>query len=177
MLCNGRKVIVVNLQCPNVMSASLSFSEYHNALALLPDGMIAVTASNRVIYLLTVTADSVSVTSRITTNEQYDQVAGLSDGNLVVSEVVSYRYHRYHAWTHVKYGRVDVLTRSGHFVRSIVDDEKLKQINDPFNIYVVGQFLFVLNDCKVFKVKITTRQLVSTLSLRDSYWPRQMYVD
>jgi DNA-binding beta-propeller fold protein YncE len=113
----NQKVKVVDLQHPTVVSASVSVDERPHALALLHDGLIAVTTSfsGRVIYLLTVT-DIMTVTSRIKTDVKYSGVGGLSDGNLIVSCREN---------DNNGVSRVDIISRSGAVVRTITDSSIL----------------------------------------------------
>jgi hypothetical protein len=65
-------------------TVAISISTTPYRLALLADGLIAVTTVGKVIYLLTVN-EAIGVVSRLPTTVRYRGVAGHADGSLIVS--------------------------------------------------------------------------------------------
>jgi hypothetical protein len=151
------------------MSSSIIIKERPWALALLSDGLVAVTTYDKVIYLLTVT-DTLTVTSRIETDIRYSGVAGHPDGTLIVS-----------CWRGVNNGvaRVDVVSRRGKVLRTVTNSKRLTQLDEPLYLCAYDKHIFVLDveSHAVFKVNIKTGQLVDTMTHPDIKRPHQVTVD
>ena len=113
---------------------------------------------------------TLAVTSEIEAARQYDGVAdGLTDHTLLVS-----------CWkTNSDPARVDVITRCGVVVRTVVDSTMLTQLISPLYLCVAGDCV-LLTDWKkhaVYKVDVTTGQLMDTLTHTDMRSPHQVCVD
>jgi hypothetical protein len=150
------KVKMIDLQHPNTVSSSIAISERPWALALLNDGLIAVTTDGNVIYLLTV-APTLTITSRIATNSPYWGVAGHSDCNLIVSSP-KYGVNRV--------GRIDIINRDGQVLKTLTDNSKIHQLECPLFLCAAKNCLFVSDagSSVVHKVDINTGHLIDTLS-------------
>ena len=167
--CYNNKVKVVNMSDPHTVSASLTVEETPWGLAVLSDGLVAVTTYNPTIYLLKV-SPTLAVTTRVQTGRQYLGVGeGLTDHTLLVSclETVS------------DPARVDLITRGGEVVRTVVDSTMLTQLSAPDSLCVSGGCV-LLSDWRthaVYRVDVTTGQLVDTLTHTDMESPCQVCVD
>ena len=110
------------------------------------------------------------MTTRIQTGRQYDGVGdGLTDHTLLVSC----------GKTDSGPARVDLITRGGEVVRTVVDSTMLTQLWDPLYLCVSGGCV-LLSDWKthaVYTVDVTTGQLVDTLTHTDMVSPGQVCVD
>jgi hypothetical protein len=148
------KVKVVDLQHPTIVSASLSVEEEPCVLALLHDGLVAMTTRSPVIYLLTMT-DMVTVTSRITTEIRYLGVGGFSDSNLI---------HSCSNKDNNGVSRVDIISRNGAVVRTIIDSHRLTQVKCPWYLCVVDSHVLLSDFASnaVYKVDMRTGQHVDT---------------
>ena len=166
---NNNKVKVVDMSDPHTVSASLTVKERPWGLAVLSDGLVAVTTLKPTIYLLKV-SPTLAVTTRTQTGRWYAGVAeGLTDHTLLVSC----------GKTDSDPARVDLITRGGEVVRTVVDSTMLTQLSGPHYLCVSGGCV-LLSDWwthAVFTVDITTGQLVDTLTHTDMKSPRQVCVD
>ena len=166
--CYNDKVKVVDMSDPHTVSASLTVKEIPWGLAVLSDGLVAVTTNKPTIYLLV--SPTLAVTTRIQTDREYAGVAeGLTDQTLLVScgKTVS------------DPARVDLITRGGEVVRTVVDSTMLTQLRAPGYLCVSGGCV-LLSDWRthaVYKVDVTTGQLVDTLTHTDMKSPGQICVD
>ena len=108
--------------------------------------------------------------TRIQTGRRYEGVGeGLTDHTLLVSC----------GKTDSDPARVDLITRGGEVVRTVVDSTMLTQLSGPHCLCVSGGCV-LLSDWwthAVFTVDITTGQLVDTLTHIDMKSPRQICVD
>ena len=165
----NNKVKVVDMSDPHTVSASLTVKETPRRLAVLSDGLVTVTINKPTIYLLKV-SPTLAVTTRIQTGRQYVGVAeGLTDHTLLVSC----------RKTDSGPARVDLITRGGEVVRTVVDSTMLTQLSGPDSLCVSGGCV-LLSDWRthaVYTVDITTGQLVDTLTHTDMKFPRQICVD
>ena len=165
----NNKVKVVDMSDPHTVSASLKVEEKPWGLAVLSDGLVAVTTYNPTIYLLKV-SPTLAVTTRIQTGRLYGGVVeGLTDHTLLVSC----------GKTDSDPARVDLITRGGEVVRTVVDSTMLTQLGTPHYLCVSGGCV-LLSDWRthaVYRVDVTTGQLVDTLTHTDMKCPRQVCVD
>ena len=166
---DNKKVKVVDMSDPHTVSASLTVEETPWGLAVLSDGLVAMTTYKPTIYLLKV-SPTLAVTTRIQTGRQYEGVAeGLTDHTLLVSCEKTYSDP----------ARVDLITRGGEVVRTVVDSTMLTQLSAPHYLCVSGGCV-LLSDWRtntVYIVDVTTGQLVDTLTHTDMKSPRQVCVD
>ena len=165
----NKKVKVVDMSDPHTVSASLTAKEKPRRLAVLSDGLVALTTLKPTIYLLKV-SPTLAVTTRIQTGRQYDGVGeGLTDHTLLVSCVK----------TVSDPARVDLITRGGEVVRTVVDSTMLTQLSLPDYLCVSGGCVLLsdLGTNTVYKVDVTTGQLVDTLTHTDMKSPGQVCVD
>ena len=167
--CGNSKVKVVDMSDPHTVSASLTVEETPRRLAVLSDGLVAVTTLKPTIYLLKV-SPTLAVTTRIQTGRRYGGVAeGLTDHTLLVSceKTVS------------DPARVDLITRGGEVVRTVVDSTMLAQISIPDYLCGSGDCVLVSDwwTHAVYTVDVTTGQLVDTLTHTDMKSPGQVCVD
>ena len=167
--CGNKKVKVVDMSDPHTVSASLTVEEQPWGLAVLSDDLVAVTTYNPTIFLLEV-SPTLAVTTRIQTGRRYVGVAeGLTDHTLLVSCVK----------TVSDPARVDLITRGGEVVRTVVDSTMLTQLSKPDFLCVSGGCV-LLSDWlthAVHTVDITTGHLVDTLTHTDIEFPNQVCVD
>ena len=166
---NNNKVKVVDMSDPHTVSASLTVEENPRRLAVLSDGLVAMTTWKPTIYLLKM-SPTLAVTTRIQTGRQYDGVGeGLTDHTLLVScgKTVS------------EPARVDLITREGEVVRTVVDSTMLTQLSAPDYLCVSGGCVLLSDERThtVYTVDITTGQLVDTLTHTDMVSPGQVCVD
>ena len=167
--CNNDKVKVVDMSDPLTVSASLKVKETPRRLAVLSDGLIAMTTLKPIIYLLKV-SPTLAVTTRTQTDREYAGVAeGLTDHTLLVSC----------GKTDSDPACVDLITRGGEVVRTVVDSTMLTQLSGPDYLCVSGGCV-LLSDWwthAVYRVDVTTGQLVDTLTHRYMKSPDQVCVD
>ena len=166
--CDNNKVKVVDISHQHTVSASLTVEEAPWGLAVLSDCLVAVTTLKPTIYLLKV-SPTLAVTTQIQTGRQYGGVGeGLTDHTLLVSCGKTYS----------EPARVDLITRGGEVVRTVVDSTMLTQLSAPFYLCVSGGCV-LLSDWgaqAVFTVDVTTGQLVDTLTHTDMDLPGQVCV-
>ena len=137
--------------------------------AALSDGLVALTADNNTLFLLDVSGQ-VAVTSRIKTVRQYVGVAdGPDDHTLIVG-----------CW---KDGdgpaSIDVISRHGGLVRTVVDGNTLTGLKGPSKIYIMDGHVMIpdLDQRCVHRVEVTTGRLVNTLTHPELKKPWQVVGD
>ena len=167
--CGNSKVKVVDMSDPHTVSASLTVEETPRGLAVLSDGLVAMTTLEPTIYLLKV-SPTLAVTTRIQTGRWYNGVGeGLTDHTLLVSCL----------GTDSDPARVDLITRGGEVVRTVVDSTMLTQLSSLFYLCVSGGCV-LLSEWRtdaVYRVDVTTGQLVDTLTHTYMKSPRQVCMD
>jgi hypothetical protein len=145
----NKKVKVVDLQHSQHVSSAITIKETPWALALLSDGLIAVTTSDKVIYLLTVT-NMLTVDSRFRT-ARYIGVAALTNGDLIVScsRVVNNGV-----------ARIDIINRDEAVLKTVMDSNMIKQMKNPSYLCAANNSIFVsdFDSHVVFNVDICTGQ-------------------
>ena len=167
--CDNNKVKLVDLSDPHTVSASLTVREKPRRLAVLSDGLIAVTTYQNAIYLLKL-IPGLTVAYRIYTSRLYVGVAdGLVDQTLLASCFK----------TDTDHARVDVITREGYVVRTLVDSIALKDLWEPYYLSVSGGCVLVSGwwANSVYKVDVTTGLPVDTLTHPYLESPRQVCAD
>ena len=165
----NKKVKVVDMSDPHSVSASLTVEDAPCRLAVLSDGLVAVTTWKPTIYLLQV-SPTLAVTSLIQTCRQYAGVAeGLTDHTLLVSC----------GKTDNNPGCIDIITRDGGVVRTVVDSTLLTQLQKPDYLCVGGGCVLVSDwgHHAVYSVDVTTGQLTDTLRHTHMKSPREVSVD
>ncbi|XP_076437243.1 uncharacterized protein LOC143276553 [Babylonia areolata] len=167
---NNRKVKVMGMAPPNTVSASLAIPERPWALAVLSDGLVAMTTTSRTIYLMEVTASTVTVRSRVQTVRRYEGIAGHSDRHLLGSCVKSV------------FGpaSVDVLNREGQVVRTVTDSTRLTRLGSPYYLFDTGDHHVLVSDWrteKVHQVCVRSGQVTQTFEHDHVKWPRQVCAD
>ena len=164
------KVKVVDMSDPHTVSASLTVEETPRRLAVLSDGLVAVTTLEPTIYLLRV-SPTLAVKSCVQTGRRYTSVAeGLTDHTLLVSC----------RKTHSDPARVDLITRGGEVVRTVVDSTMLTGLSDPDYLCIVGSrrlLVFNWENRVVYGVDTATSKPVSSLTHSFSRLPGQVCVD
>ena len=137
--------------------------------AALSDGLVALTAGNNTLFLLDVSGQ-VAVTSRIKTAREYVGVAdGPDDDTLIVS-----------CW---KDGdgpaSIDVITRHGGLVRTVVDANTLTGLKMPKQICTMDGHVMITDPHQrcVHRVEVTTGRLVDTLTHPQLKTPWQVVAD
>nr|KAG5702643.1 hypothetical protein BaRGS_028029 [Batillaria attramentaria] len=165
---NNTMVKVLDLNNRDVIrGVKLDVTPYR--LALLPDGLVAVTSSSKTLHLVDVTGD-VSFVGRVRTARQYWGVSGgVGEDNLIVS-----------CWKEREGPAcVDVITRAGEVVHIVINSRLLKDMSYPRYVCVVGgDVLIADNDANsVFRVELATGCLVDTLTHPDLKRPRQVCAD
>ena len=148
---------------------SVKLGEEPRCFAALSDGLVALTAVNNTLFLLDVSGQ-VAVTSRIKTVRQYEGVAdGPDDDTLIVS-----------CW---KDGdgpaSIDVISRHGGLVRTVVDGNTLTGLEIPIKICIMDGHVMIPDldrDC-VYRVEVTTGRLVYILTHPELKTPWQVVAD
>ena len=161
------KVIKVMSDQTSVTSVKLDEAPLY--FAALSDGLVALTTDNNTLFLLDVSGQ-VAVTSRIKTVRQYGGVAdGPGDDTLIVSCL--------------KDGggpaSIDVITRHGGLVRTVVDGNTLTGLQKPRQICIMDGHVMIPDlhqDC-VHRVEVTTGRLVDTLTHPVLKTPCQVVAD
>jgi DNA-binding beta-propeller fold protein YncE len=166
---NNKKVKLVNVQTPHTVSSSIIIKETPWALALLPDGLVAVPTWDKVFYLLTVT-DTLTVTSRIKTDVMYAGVAGHPDGTLIVS---------CRRDDNNGVARIDAVSRRGKVLRTVTDSKRLTQLDVPCYLCAYDKHVFVSDFAShaVIKVNVSNGQVEHFRKHPDIKYPRQVTVD
>jgi hypothetical protein len=113
-------VKLVDLEDPPRVTSSITIDETPWGLAILPDGLIVGTTLDKVIYLFTVAADKLVVSSRIETEMLYFGVAPHPDGSLIVSCLRD---------DNNGVARVDTISRDGSVLRTLTDNTQLTQLS------------------------------------------------
>ncbi|KAK7096107.1 hypothetical protein V1264_005444 [Littorina saxatilis] len=131
-------------------------------IALLPDGMVAVTTyDNYFIYLLRLQGDVIEYTSRFRVEKKYDGVAaGLDNDTLLVTS----RYY------------LDVITRDGRVVKSFY----VSQFRRPDYMCSAGGDDVIVSDWasqELYRINARTGQVTETMSHPDMETPHQAVVD
>ena len=166
---NNSKVKVCDLTDPYSLFASRQLEVPPFGLALLSDGLVAVTTGTKTIYLLGVGENRVSVKSRLETERVYVGVAGNSDDTLVVSC----------GEDGGRPSRVDVITRRGHVVRTVIDGRNLSGLEVPDYLCVADGQVWISDfwAYTVHKVELTTGRAECSQTHTYMKNPRQVAVD
>lgn len=168
---DNKKVKVYDLQHPQTVSSSIKIDEEPYALALLSDGLVAVTTHRKVIYLLVVNR-TLLVFTRFATAIYYNGVAGHTNRNLIVS---------CRRVDNNGVSRIDIINCRGVVLRTITDSNRTIELNRPSNIFAGNNFVVVSDweENAVFKVDIATGQLMDgpPLSHTDLLGPSGVTVD
>ncbi|XP_076436886.1 uncharacterized protein LOC143276272 isoform X2 [Babylonia areolata] len=165
---NNRKVKVMGVAPPHTVSPCLTVGEAPWALAVLSDGLVAMTTGEPVIYLMAVT-DTVTVRSRVQTVRWYEGIAGHSDGHLVVGCRESRK----------EPAAVHVLNRQGHVVRMLTDSTRLTGLRSPVYLFDSGDHVLV-SDCSthlVHQVSVRSGQVTHTFQHEHVVRPTQVCTD
>ncbi|KAL8609795.1 hypothetical protein ACOMHN_052851 [Nucella lapillus] len=164
---NNKKVKVMDVTPPHALSASTHIPEKTWDLAVLPDGLIAMTTLKPVIYLMEVTS-TVRIVSRIQTDRQYHGIAGNSDGLLIVSCGPSSKVPC----------AVHVMNRQGGLVRRLTDSSVVLEF--PYYLCQSGDQHILLSDWGlhvVHEIDVSSGQVTQTFRHTDMEGPRQVCVD
>ena len=165
----NRKVKVVDMSDPYTVSDSLPVKEIPLHMAALSDGLVAMTVDEPAIYLLKV-SPALAVESRIKTNIPYSGVAeGLTDDTLLVCIGKTVKSP----------ATVNIITRKGDLVMPVVNSTTLTQLCAPSRMCVSQDSVLLSDWAKdaVYKVNVSTGQLLDTLTHRDMRRPGQVCVD
>ncbi|XP_076438624.1 uncharacterized protein LOC143277625 [Babylonia areolata] len=166
---DNNKVKVMGMAPPHTVS-SLSIPERPYRLAELSDGLVAVTTYEPVICLVNVTANTVTVRSRVRTNRMYDGIAGHRDGHMIVSCVSSYTGP----------ASVDVLNRQGHVVTTVTDSTRLTGLKSPDYLFDTGDGHVLVSDYQtnlVHQVCVRSGQVTQTFQHAHVKRPCQVCAD
>ena len=163
------KMIKVMSLSDQTSVTSVKLDEAPRCFAALSDGLVALTADNNTLFLLDVSGQ-VAVTSRIKTVREYEGVAdGPDDDTLIVSCS--------------KDGDgpaiIDVITKHGGLVRTVVDGNTLTGLERPTKICIMDGHVMIPDlhqDC-VYRVEVTTGRLVDTLTHPQLNTPWQVVGD
>ena len=137
--------------------------------AALSDGLVALAAENNTLFLLEVSGQ-VAVTSRIKTVRQCVGVAdGPDDDTLIVG------FWKDGDGPH----SIDVITRHGGLVRTVVDANTLTGLKGPSKICIMDGHVMIpdLDQHCVYRVEVTTGRLVDTLTHPQLKAPWQVVAD
>ncbi|XP_076436343.1 uncharacterized protein LOC143275903 [Babylonia areolata] len=165
---NNSKVKVMGVAPPDTVSPCLTVGERPWALAVLSDGLVAMTTCEPVIYLMAVT-DTVTVRSRVQTVRWYEGIAGHSDGHLVVGCEESGK----------EPAAVHVLNRQGHVVRTLTDSTRLTGLRSPLYLFDSGDHVLVSDGGTdlVHQVSVRSGQVTHTFQHEHVRRPRQVCTD
>ncbi|XP_076471435.1 uncharacterized protein LOC143301202 [Babylonia areolata] len=165
----NRKVKVMGVAPPHAVS-SLPIQEPPLRLAVLSDGVVAMTTGSRGVCLMDVTAGTVAVRSHVRTARQYDGIAGHSDGHLIAScEEDS-----------TGLASVDVLNRQGHLVRTVTDSTRLTGLASPEYLFNTRDHHVLVSDYQtdlVHRVCVPSGQVTQTFQHAHLKGPRQVCSD
>ncbi|KAK7096594.1 hypothetical protein V1264_005871 [Littorina saxatilis] len=160
----NRKVKVMAVTSSGVarVTSDVRLSKELWDIALLPDGMVAVTCSQeQFIYLLRLQGDVIEYTSRFRTEKKYHGVAaGLDNDTLLVT---SRDY-------------LDVITRDGRVVESFF----VSQFRRPDYMCLSGGNDVIVSDWatqELYRINASTGQVTETMSHPDMETPHQAVVD
>ncbi|KAK7087536.1 tripartite motif-containing protein 2-like [Littorina saxatilis] len=138
-------------------------------MSLLSDGLVAVTAWGKTIYLVDVSSH-VTVKTKFKTKRQYQGVTdGPDDDTLLVSR-----------WKDEGGpAGVDVIKRNGSLVRTVIDGTKLEGLEMQYSICVVDGHVLIPDFSQhcVYRVEVTSGRLVDTLTHPDLKGPTQVVAD
>ncbi|KAL8577844.1 hypothetical protein ACOMHN_054593 [Nucella lapillus] len=164
---NNNKVKVMDVTLPHALSASTHIPETPWDLAVLPDGLVAMTTFQPIIYLMEVTS-TVRVVSRIHTDRQYHGIAGHSDGLLIVSCVRSSKDP----------GAVHVMNRKGKLLKRITNSSFVLEF--PHYLCQSGDQHILLSDAGldvVHEIDVSSSQVTQIFRHTDMEGPLQVCVD
>nr|KAG5694782.1 hypothetical protein BaRGS_002735 [Batillaria attramentaria] len=163
-----RMVIVADGTNPDTVRG-VRLQDPPRRLSLLQDGTLAVTSDRKSLYLVDVHEEP-SVAAWVQTSRQYSGVcAGITDDTLIVSC----------GKDDGRPASVDVISRTGKFKRTVVDNSSLEDLCYPSYLHLTGKDVLV-SDWKanaVFRVDLTTSRVVARLTHPDMDWPRQIAAD
>ncbi|KAL8616144.1 hypothetical protein ACOMHN_066630 [Nucella lapillus] len=160
-------VKVMDVTPPHALSASLHIPETPLRLAVLPDGLVAMTTWEPVIYLMEVTS-TVRVVSRIQTDRRYQGIVGHSEELLIMSFEPSSEGP----------GAVHVMNRQGGLVRRLTDSSVVLEF--PYYLCQSGDQHILLSDCGlhvVHEIDVSSGHVTQTFRHTDMEFPRQVCVD
>ena len=164
----NQAIKVVSAVSPHSVSR-VNLDDGPDCFAALSDGLMALTASNKRVYLLDVTGH-VTVKSRMQTARQYVGVAdGPSDDTLIVSCMKDSDGP----------ACVDVIRRDGEMVRRIAEGKTPVRLKRPAAICVMEGHVMIPDfeyNC-VYKVEVTTGHLADTLKHPELKTPGQVAAD
>ncbi|XP_076438481.1 uncharacterized protein LOC143277512 [Babylonia areolata] len=166
---DNKKVKVMGMAPPHTVS-SLSTPERPCRLAVLSDGLVAMTMRKPVIYLVIVTANTVALRSRVQTKKAYWGIAGHRDGLMIVSCLKSSSGP----------ASVDVLNRQGHVVTTVTDSTRLTGLDLPEYLFDTGDGHVLVSDFMtglVHQVCVHSGQVTQTFQHADVKKPCQVCAD
>ncbi|XP_076438606.1 uncharacterized protein LOC143277612 [Babylonia areolata] len=166
---DNSKVKVMGMAPPHTVS-SLSTPEQPRRLAVLSDGLVAVTTRKPVICLVNVTANTVAVRSRVRTNRVYVGIAGHRDGHMIVGCDSSF----------TGTASVDVLNRQGHVVTTVTDSTRLTGLKSPYYLFDTGDGHVLVSDYQtdlVHQVCVRSGQVTQTFQHAHVKRPGQVCAD
>ncbi|XP_070182588.1 uncharacterized protein [Littorina saxatilis] len=165
----NRMIKVVDLREPDEAPVSVELQASPWGLAVLSDGLVAVTTKTSSVYLLSAEGDQMSVKSSIQTRRWYVGVAGNVDSTLVVS----CREHSDDP------ERVDVINRRGDVVMTLVDSVRLPELKSVGSLCAAGGDVLVSDfwGHAVYRLTMATGEIVDTLTHTDLQNPQGVVVD
>jgi hypothetical protein len=169
---NNHKVKVLERQRLRV-AAFVYLAEGPLRMALLPDGLVAVTTRCPVIYLLQANASQVSEEKRLETGDHYySGVGGLQTGHLVVCCNVTARDGS-------SVARVDIIDRSGAVVRTVNSGEMNVGLKLPSHLFVACSQVYLSLDASeaIHRLDLVTGRQLEPLQHADLKSPRQVVLD
>ncbi|XP_070211027.1 uncharacterized protein [Littorina saxatilis] len=166
----NKMIKVVDLREPDEAPVSVELQASPWGLALLSDGLVAVTTKTSSIYLLSAEGDQMSVKSSIETRWLYVGVASNVDSTLVVS---------CHEHSSEKPQRVDVINRRGDVVMTLVDSVRLPGLKSVGSLCAAGGDVLVSDfwGHAVYRLTVATGEIVDTLTHTDLQNPQGVAVD
>jgi DNA-binding beta-propeller fold protein YncE len=126
---DNNQLLVLSMRRPQVFTAYRKMDEGPLRMAVLPDGLVAVTTRKPVIYLFNITAHAVIQSLSLRRLLGYHGIGGQEDGMVVVSCSVKDGDGEVSA-------RVDVINRSGEVVRTVSKGEHLTRLMLPSHLCV-----------------------------------------
>nr|KAG5709055.1 hypothetical protein BaRGS_004694 [Batillaria attramentaria] len=138
-------------------------------LALLRDGLVAVTSDKKFIYFVDVSGNP-TVVSHVQTGKRYWGVASIvEDDTLIVSSMKNKDNP----------ASVDVISRAGVVLRNVVDSNEILTLVSPEYLCVFGGKVYISDSTAsaVFRVELDSGRVLEKLTHSDLKTPQQVATD
>jgi hypothetical protein len=166
----NKKVNLVDVNTPHAVAASVTLDEKPLCLSALSDGSLAVTASNKSLFCLHVVGTrQITLHSKVKTPRQYWGICDNADGNITVSCIKDVDGP----------ASVDVITRSGVVVKTLINSHTLPLLTEPSYLFPVNNHLLVSDYMAdtVFRVDTDSGDVLDQLTHPDLLGQSQLCAD